>query len=164
MIRRSWIALVLLSVLLTACATAAATPTALQSGKSSGGEQAPAAPALPANGPAGAPAPSADQFGSNSTGGNAAAVQRLVIKTANLTLLVPDPVASMDAIAKLADSMKGYVVSSNSFKTQNPDGGEIPEASITIRVPVESLNDALVQIKGQVKNPHTDILTAFSNA
>ncbi len=160
--RQSWLALILLSIfLLTACSTAA-TPPAFEynnSTNSSSGAKAPAAPPAPGNGPITAPAAALDQSGTTGSGGNAAAVQRLVIKTANLTLLVPDPVASMDAIAKLADSLKGYVVSSNSFKTQKPDGGEIPEASITIRVPAESLNDALIQIKGQVKDASTDILS-----
>ena len=154
MIKKSWILIILIAALvLSACASAAAT-------------QAPAAPAAP---PAlgQAPGKSLDSFSPqeaapgvpSGSGGSAAAVQRLVIKTANLTIVVPDPLASLEAISQMTDRLEGYVVTSNSFKTQTEDGREIPEASITIRVPVAKLDDALVEIKHQVKDARTDILT-----
>ena len=63
----------------------------------------------------------------------------------------------MDSIASLADGMGGWVVSSNLFKTQTADGVEVPQANITIRVPVDKLNEALTKIKAEVENLETDV-------
>src|SRR3990172_3397905 len=51
---------------------------------------------------------------------NVAAVERVVIQTASLTLVVPDPAASADEIADLAAEMGGFVVSSNNFPPPPP--------------------------------------------
>ncbi|MGB9640834.1 MAG: DUF4349 domain-containing protein, partial [Anaerolineales bacterium] len=72
---------------------------------------------------------------------------RMVIKNANLTLIVKDPVKSMDAITQIAEKMGGYVVSANLNQTQSQSGKSLPHASITIRVPAEKLNDTLKEIK-----------------
>ena len=74
---------------------------------------------------------------------------RLVIKNGNISIIVVDPARSMDAIARMADGMGGWVVSSNLYKTQTADGVEIPQANITIRVPVDKLNEALIKIKSR---------------
>lgn len=84
--------------------------------------------------------------------------ERIVIKNASLSLAVADPTASLQAIARLAESMGGFVVSSNSYKTTNDDGIEHPTADISIRVPAEKLEDALQQIKAMVPDAKTDIL------
>lgn len=74
--------------------------------------------------------------------------ERLVIKNADLAIVVADPKARMDEIAKLAESMGGFVVSSNLYQTYyGPNSIEVPEATITIRVPSEKLNEALDAIK-----------------
>ena len=72
---------------------------------------------------------------------------RMVIKNATLTLIVKDPVQSMDAITQIAEKMGGYVVSANLTQTQSQSGKSLPHASITIRVPAEKLNDTLKEIK-----------------
>jgi len=53
--------------------------------------------------------------------------------------------------------LNGYVVSSNLTKSTNGQGVELPAANITIRVPAESLTNAINQIKGQVKDPTKDV-------
>ncbi len=75
--------------------------------------------------------------------------ERIVIKNANLSLVVDDPGISMTAIADLADSMGGFVVSSNLFQTTLANGVEVPRATITIRVPAERLGEALAQIEAR---------------
>jgi hypothetical protein len=80
------------------------------------------------------------------------------VKNANITIVVADPSATMDAIAKMAEDMGGYVVTSNSFRSQGPNGVENPEASITVRIPVDKLNPALDEIKKKVKDPRADVL------
>jgi hypothetical protein len=79
---------------------------------------------------------------------NVAAVERVVIQTASLTLVVPDPAASADEIADLATEMGGFVVSSNISRTTFADiGVTADQGSIQIRVPAERLQDALERIK-----------------
>ncbi len=82
-----------------------------------------------------------------STGVEPATQERLVIKNAELSITVDDPLKSMDAIASLADSLGGHVVSSNTYQTYSTNGARIPEGNITIRVPSTSLNQALETIK-----------------
>lgn len=78
---------------------------------------------------------------------------RMVVKNASLSIVVEEPVATMDLISSLAESLGGYVVSSYLYQVQLDSGLEIPQASITIRVPAEYLDQALDEIKsgaGQV--------------
>jgi hypothetical protein len=72
---------------------------------------------------------------------------RMVIKNAFLSIVVEDPAITMDLISSLAEDLGGYVVTSNLYRVQMDSGLEIPQASITIRVPAESLDQALEEIK-----------------
>jgi hypothetical protein len=84
---------------------------------------------------------------------------RIVIRNADLSIVVVDPIKSQTAISKMADDMKGYVVNSYLYKVQTGEGLEVPEVSITIRVPSDKLDEAIEKIKAEVENPETDILT-----
>ena len=77
----------------------------------------------------------------------AANTDRLIIKNATLSLIVKDPPEALDAITQVAEKMKGYVVSANLYQAESQSGKHLPHASITIRVPVEKLNEALSEIK-----------------
>jgi len=77
--------------------------------------------------------------------------ERLVIKNASLTLVVDDPVKSMDNITNLAEEMEGFVVSANLSEITLDSGAKSPRASITIRVPAEGFNVALTRIKEETK-------------
>jgi hypothetical protein len=91
--------------------------------------------------------PSSPGFdGDESTAAQAA--ERLVIKNADLSIVVPDPAASMDRISALAEEMEGFVVSANLVQDQI-DGVEVPRASVTIRVPAERLDEALGLIEAE---------------
>lgn len=114
----------------------------------------PIAPAAPA--PA-QPARDAAESSFAGSGGDTAALDRLVIKNATLSIVVPDPAVSMDAVAKLADEMGGWVVTSNLYKITTNEGIETPQASISIRIPADRLTEALTRIKGQVEDPNTDV-------
>jgi hypothetical protein len=72
---------------------------------------------------------------------------RMVIKNASLSIVVEQPAVTMGLISSLAEDLGGYVVSSNLYRIQMDSGLEIPQASITIRVPAESLDQALDEIK-----------------
>jgi len=73
--------------------------------------------------------------------------ERLVIKNADVTIVVADPKAKMSDIAALANAMGGWVVSSNLYQRISSMGVQIPEGSITIRVPSEKLDEALAEIE-----------------
>ncbi|MCC6300659.1 MAG: DUF4349 domain-containing protein [Anaerolineales bacterium] len=79
--------------------------------------------------------------------------ERMVIQNADLAIVVADPKTRLSEIAAIAKEMGGFVVSSNLYTTSyGPNSVEAPEATITIRVPQERLDDALNAIKeGAVK-------------
>lgn len=77
----------------------------------------------------------------------AQAQDRIVLKNANLSISVEDPAASMDEISQMAESMGGFVVSSNLYQTQLESGVEVPSANITVRVPSDHLLEALESIE-----------------
>jgi len=83
--------------------------------------------------------------------------ERIVIQTASLSIIVENPTEAVDKISQMAESMGGFVVTSNIYKSTNSRGEEFPAANITIRVPAEKLNEALQQIKALVSDADIDI-------
>jgi hypothetical protein len=74
--------------------------------------------------------------------------ERVVIRSANLSIVVPDPGASVKDISQLANEMGGFVVSSNTFQSYFAEADLSAErGSITIRVPSERFEEALELIK-----------------
>jgi len=88
-----------------------------------------------------------------------ASVERVVIKNANLSIVVKDPTSAMKTVSEMADEMGGFVVSSNLYKTTTSQGIEVPAANITIRVPADQLDQAMEDIKKLVDNPTEDVLS-----
>ncbi len=140
---RSFISLLLitsiLSVLLGACASAASPGLEYERSVS---QEAPMAPES-------AFEQSFDEGIRQSTANVAQAAERIVIKNADLSIVVVDPGDTMEAISLMADEMGGYVVSANMYQERLESGMEVPRASITIRVPAERLNEALNRIRSQ---------------
>jgi hypothetical protein len=91
-------------------------------------------------------------------GGGSVPAERLVIRNANLAIVVDDPAQAMTTVSRMAENMGGYVVSSNLFKSVARNGREVPEVNITVRVPSPRLNEAMDQIKGLVRDPGKDVL------
>lgn len=74
--------------------------------------------------------------------------QSLVIRNANLTIVVKDPSKSADMMQSLAEEMGGFVVSSNINQiSYGVSEAKVTRASLTIRVPAERLNEALARIE-----------------
>lgn len=94
-----------------------------------------------------APAPESPSF---SGGGEAVAIERLVIQNADLAIVVADVDVRLKAIEALAAEMGGYVVSSNKYQSTGNNGVQVPEAQVGIRVPSEKLDQALDRIKAGV--------------
>jgi hypothetical protein len=86
----------------------------------------------------------------------AAAIERLVIQNADLTIVVADVDARMEAIEAMAVKMGGYVVSSNKYQSSSNNGVEMPEAQVVVRIPAERLDEALDAIKSDVVETQTE--------
>jgi Domain of unknown function (DUF4349) len=80
--------------------------------------------------------------------GEPVTADRLVIRNANLTLVVTDPTTSVAVITKMAEDMGGFVVSSSLYETALGTGDlTATQGTITIRVPADRLDEALNSIK-----------------
>jgi hypothetical protein len=78
----------------------------------------------------------------------APAAERIVIQTGSLTIVVADPAGRVAEIRQMAETMGGFVVSSYIYKTAyGTQGLTADQATITVRVPAERLDEALAQIK-----------------
>ncbi len=150
--KRTIIILLLATLLISACATRAAAPDYYESiepeyDARSYTDGAPA-PVAVEEASAGDTAAGYDPY---KTANSSVPVQeRLVIQNADLTIVVADPQAKMDAIATLAEEMGGFVVSLSMYQTYTANGEPVPEGYITIRVPAEELDSALAQIEANV--------------
>ena len=154
-IKGTLIAIIVLALALSGCAKAAELPMAAseapyyegERGLDGGNyeamdmammEEAPAAPEA-------APKATYDESG--------APIKQMIIKNADLTIAVDDPAETMSDISDMANGMGGFVVSSYIYKSYTYDGVEVPEATITVRVPADKLDQVLQQIKNMTGDP-----------
>jgi len=97
--------------------------------------------------PAEAPAPAGEaQKGDVDYGGQAGdfqAIERLIIRNANLDIVVRDTESAVDEVNNLAEELGGYVIESSISEYQ-----EGKEAYLRLRVPADRLDQALDQIYG----------------
>ena len=159
--RLSLIVLILASLLLSACAAAQATSRAAPA-------EGPQAPGVPVEAPAATAAPflSNDALQAASAGAAAGGsdvtsppAERLVVQTAELTIVVQDVKARVSQLEQLAKTMGGYVVSENVGEIYAPDGTQQPDAQIVIRVSSDQLEKALSQIEQNTVDVQNETLT-----
>jgi len=103
-------------------------------------------------------APAMEESGGSAFDTSTQSAERIVIRNASLSIVVEDPTGAVTTITQMAEEMGGFVVSSNVYKTTTSSGLEVPNASITVRVPADKLEEALEQIKGLVGDAKVDIL------
>ncbi|HQX01208.1 MAG TPA: DUF4349 domain-containing protein [Anaerolineales bacterium] len=103
-----------------------------------------------------ASAPEARVAEESGSGVSAAAVERIVIKNADLAIVVSDVEGRMKNIQIMAEQMGGFVVSSNLYQSYTSDYIEVPEAQIVIRVPSDQLEKAMDQIKKDTVEVQTE--------
>jgi len=72
--------------------------------------------------------------------------ERMIIYTGRLAIVVDDTSEAIDQIRGIVESLGGYVSNSRSWYEGDPEN-ELLHARMTIRVPAESLDQALSQIK-----------------
>jgi hypothetical protein len=137
MYKRSFLIIIVLTLILAACAPASSPAPVSR-------EVAPGEPAFEA--------PSAEEADSSAGGVSPAGVaqntsERIVIKNARLEIVVNDPDQAMDSIGRMAEQMGGFVVTANLYQSVLSNGVEVPRATITVRVPVERLDEAIGRIE-----------------
>ncbi|HEX2698175.1 MAG TPA: DUF4349 domain-containing protein [Anaerolineales bacterium] len=72
---------------------------------------------------------------------------RLVVQNADLTIVVTDVRARVQAISAMAKQMGGFVVSANVYETYTRNGTQVSQAQVVFRVPVDQMDAALDQVK-----------------
>jgi hypothetical protein len=153
MIKRLPFLMILAALLLSACA-AAATPApgsvdVQTEGKGGGGASSGFAP------PSGAD--EAESGARRAAASDVTTAERLVIKSAILSLVVKDPAISVDSISVLADGLDGFVVSSNVYlASTDAAGNKIMRAQISIRVPADKFLSAIEQLEGMAVTGKAD--------
>jgi hypothetical protein len=145
---------VLLAVLVVAslvsCGRASSTTGGFNSERGSGGLVIPGVTAAPATRTQ--PAPTTMTV-SQYAGDSATTVDRMIVRTGDISMIVEDVNAAIDRISKTADQSKGYVVSSNSWRD-----GERLRGTISIRVPsgdFGSIMTAISQLAVEVTSQTT---------
>ncbi len=106
----------------------------------------PPAPA-PMPAPAPAPAPYPEKVPITAEGASMPELgqpwaERMIVRTAEMSLVVNDVPAALDQIAELAEGVDGYVVSSARWKEEERLAG-----TITIRVPAEDFGDVMEALR-----------------
>lgn len=140
MARKSQNLLILVFILLALVACA---PAKSQSQEGTVGLVEPASP--PRQSVANAPEVAGDSFTFPAQSNEPA--ERIVIKNANLSIVVTDPDKSMETIGNMAEDMGGFIVSANLYQARLEGGQQVPQATITIRVPADRLDEALSKIE-----------------
>jgi hypothetical protein len=156
MLKKVGLILIVLSLLLAGCQAASATMAPSSPQELNG----PSSSADSFNSDKGAfGAPAGGSTGTTASEGevNADSSQRLVIQNANLTIQVSAPGEAMSTVRRMAEELGGFVVTSNLYKTYVGDAGELPEATITVRVPADKLNQMIDQIKALTQDPNVDV-------
>jgi hypothetical protein len=85
------------------------------------------------------------------------AVEQLVIKNANLSIVVLHADETVQQISALATKYGGFLVNSNVYKSVAGNNIEITQGSITIRVKAENLDAALAEIRALTPDPKNDV-------
>ncbi|OQY17991.1 MAG: hypothetical protein B6I35_13725 [Anaerolineaceae bacterium 4572_32.2] len=70
-------------------------------------------------------------------------IERIIIRNASLSLVVPDTEAALKEIGDLVDELEGWIVESYTYQYQ-----EGLQASVTLRIPAEKLDTALERVRG----------------
>lgn len=70
--------------------------------------------------------------------------ERLIIRTADINLIVTDTEATIGAITEMVEANGGWVVNSSLYQY----GENSKSGNITVRVPVEGFNSAITAVKG----------------
>lgn len=93
----------------------------------------------------------------STTTGTAGDASRIVIRNADVSLIVDQPDVAVEEITRMAEAAGGYVVNSNTYQVTLQGGLTTPQANIAVRVPADKLNDFIEKIKALVNDQENDI-------
>ncbi|HYH07419.1 MAG TPA: DUF4349 domain-containing protein [Thermoanaerobaculia bacterium] len=80
---------------------------------------------------------------------------RMIVRTANMRILVDDTSKAVDAVTKSVEAMGGYVSDSNVWRE-----GELLRARVTLRVPSDKLTTTLASIRGVARRVENESLAS----
>ena len=80
---------------------------------------------------------------------------RMIVRTANMRVIVDDTARTVDAVTKAVEAMGGFVSGSNVWQQ-----GELLRATLTLRVPSDKLTSALAAIRGVSKRVEKETLSS----
>ncbi|HEY0371530.1 MAG TPA: DUF4349 domain-containing protein [Thermoanaerobaculia bacterium] len=83
------------------------------------------------------------------------AVPRMIVRTADVRIIVADTSKSVDAVTKAVEGAGGYVSGSNIWRE-----GELLRAKLTLRVPADKLTSTLAAIRAQAKRVETETIAS----
>jgi len=78
---------------------------------------------------------------------------RMIVRTANVKIIVADTTKTVDAITQSAEAAGGYVSGSHIWRD-----GELLRATLTLRVPSEKLTSTLAAIRGLAKRVENETI------
>lgn len=141
--------IVIAALIFTACGGGAASeaPMPMELYSVGGAPEMSQDAAMPAAAPMERSAVMEETVANSGSGVPAASIERIIIKNADLAIVVADVEGRMEAIQKMAEVMGGFVVASNLYQSYTNNYVEVPEATMTIRVPSDKLDEAMTQIK-----------------
>ena len=84
-----------------------------------------------------------------------AAYPRMIVRTANVKILVADTAKTVDAVTQSVEASGGYVSGSHIWRD-----GELLRATLTLRVPSEKLTSTLASIRGLAKRVENEVITS----
>jgi hypothetical protein len=79
----------------------------------------------------------------------------MIVRTADVKIVVADTAKAVDAVTKSIESTGGYVSGSSVWRE-----GELLRAKLTLRVPADKLTSALAAIRAQAKRVETETITS----
>ena len=131
-----------LVLMIISCASAARAPQVAPVMEKMAEEVAPAA-AMP-TGVALSSAGSSGYADATASGGE---IKQMIIQNAEASIVVEDPRQTMTAIVNMAKAMGGFVVNSEMSMTKLENDLEVPQGTVTIRVPAGRMEEAFEKIK-----------------
>jgi hypothetical protein len=149
-------ALIVMLLALAVAVAGCAAPVRTKTAESYSYDMAPAMePEAPAAAPQAARGMAYDGAGevAQSTAMDAATAERMIIRTMNMSVVVEDTDETMSTIRDTLRQFNGFVANSNRWMVGNQ-----PYASVTVRVPAESLDALVDTVRGmaiRVENEHS---------
>jgi Domain of unknown function (DUF4349) len=85
----------------------------------------------------------------------APAVDRMIVRSAQMRIVVGDTTKTVDAVTKAVEAMGGFVAGSNIWRD-----GELMRATLTLRIPADKLTATLSSIRGLARRVESETIAS----